>query len=392
MSENLPLLDAKKKLIYQNFITWLENSWYGAPASEILLPLIALKYTPEEAELLTGIPFSPKSIDTLAELKKMDKSKLEKKLDELTLKGLVYHFKRDGINFYNANDIFMVMRTSGWPGKKEEANKNFARLADNYFPDFMKPWEAVSEKGLRVLPINAVIEDNHTVLPYEEIKSILNSYTFFCVTHCPCRMKKNLTTEKADPYPTEVCLHFDRLGHYIVDSGLGREISRQETAEILQKCADLGLVHAISNQQEAPDTICNCCNCCCMWFESVKRLKHANGFVPSNFHVSVSATTCTGCGLCVKRCPMEALKLKEMPEYTGRKITIINKNGKQQELTNKTGKISEVDNNLCIGCGVCAYKCPSKSLKLIRNTTEHHPPRTGRDWVVQFMTETRSIR
>jgi len=48
--------------------------------------------------------------------------------------------------------------------------------------------------------------------------------------------------------------------------------------------------------------------------------------------------------------------------------------------------------DLCIGCGVCAYKCPSKSLSLVRNEVEHHPPQTGRDWVMQYVQDTLSYR
>lgn len=285
----------------------------------------------------------------------------------------------------------MLMRTSGWPGKKDEEGMQFAILSDAYFPDFMQPWETVSEKGLRVLPIDTTIDDPHTVLPYEEVKKVLDSYTYFSVSHCPCRVKKNLVKGVPDKFPTEVCLHFDRLGRYAVENGFGREITRQETEEILRKCADAGLIHAASNQQDRPDTICNCCSCCCMWFEAVKRLKHSGTLVPSNFHAGVEQETCVGCGLCVKRCPMEAIKLVEAPQSRGRKTLVKEKEGKQRELTNKTGMVSVIDTALCIGCGVCAHKCQSRSISLIRNEVEHHPPKTMRDWAVEFMSTRKAV-
>jgi len=385
MSEKDAALTQKEKEIYTGFIDWLSKSWYGVPGGEKLLPVIAAKYTPAEAELLSGMPFSPKSLDELAELKKIKAEELGTKLDELARKGLVYRFVKNGRVRYSLNDIFMLMRTSGWPGSTDEASKQFALMSDNYFPDFMQPWETVSEKGLRVLPINTVIEDEHRILPYEEVKKLLDTYTYFSVSHCPCRVKKSLVTAVPDKFPTEVCLHFDRLGRYTVENGLGREITREETGEILEKCADVGLIHSISNQQEGPDTICNCCSCCCMWFEAVKRLKHSGGLVPSNFHISVNQETCSGCGLCVKRCPMEALKLEDMPSAKVRKSIVKDKDKGERTLTNKTGKVSSANTDLCIGCGVCAYKCQSKSLSLIRNEAEHHPPQTGRDWAIQFI-------
>ena len=64
----------------------------------------------------------------------------------------------------------------------------------------------------------------------------------------------------------------------------------------------------------------------------------------------------------------------------------------ERELTNKTGKVSELDPARCIGCGVCAYKCPSQSLTLERNAVEHHPPQTGRDWIMRFMEDIKAAR
>ncbi|MFA5065847.1 MAG: 4Fe-4S dicluster domain-containing protein [Dehalococcoidia bacterium] len=386
MSQSDTVLTDPERNIYLKFIEWQKKSWYGVPGSEKLLDIIAAKYTPAEAEFLTGIPFSPKSLDVLSGLKGMDPAMLGVRMDELTRKGFLYKFERDGVPHYMLNDIFMLMRTTGWPGRTDEPSRRFAILSDDNFPTFMQPWETVKEKGLRVLPINTTIEDKQAILPYEEVKKHLDSYTYFSVSHCPCRVKKSLVTGVPDRYPLEVCLHFDRLGRYVVENGFGREITREETEHILRQCAEAGLIHAMSNQQESPDTICNCCSCCCMWFEAVKRMKHSGGLVPSNYHIQVSQHTCTGCGLCVKRCPMEALSLKESPDARGRKTTVREKDGRIRELTNKTGKVSEVSADLCIGCGVCAYKCQSGSLTLVRNEADHHPPRTMRDWAVEFIT------
>ena len=129
-----------------------------------------------------------------------------------------------------------------------------------------------------------------------------------------------------------------------------------------------------------------------MWFESVRRLKHAGGLVPSNFRINVTQETCIGCGLCVKRCPMEALQLEDAPEARGRKTTATDKEGNQNLLVNKTGKVARANVDLCIGCGVCAHKCPSRTLTHRRNTSDHPPPETARDWAVQFITQRNAAR
>jgi len=76
--------------IYQRFIDWLKQSWWGLPEADELRPLIIATYTPEEASLLTGIPFSGRDLQELAELKQMDPIELNHWLEELARKELVF--------------------------------------------------------------------------------------------------------------------------------------------------------------------------------------------------------------------------------------------------------------------------------------------------------------
>jgi NAD-dependent dihydropyrimidine dehydrogenase PreA subunit len=123
----------------------------------------------------------------------------------------------------------------------------------------------------------------------------------------------------------EVCLHFGALGHYIVDNDLGREITKEETKEILKQAADSGLVHAISNWQQGADTICNCCTCCCLFMGAYHVLKHHKSHDVSNYRVRTNPDTCKACALCVKRCLMDALQLKTSNQSTNKfhKVTVV---------------------------------------------------------------------
>jgi Na+-translocating ferredoxin:NAD+ oxidoreductase subunit B len=356
--------------VYGRFVAWLKQSWYGVPQPEEALPLIRARYTKEEAALLTGMPFAPKPLKDLAVLKEMAPERLREILDRMARKGLVYQDEKEGSLRYGLNDLFFGMRTFGWPGRIDETSRAVAPPANHYWEHgFLDPWEPVREKGLRVLPIEETIEDTREVRPYEDVIRLLDSFNYFVVTVCPCKHIKNIDPNELNcPYPSEVCLHFDKLGHYIVDNGLGREITRRETEEILKKSAEAGLVHGISNQQEGIDTICNCDPCCCMWFTALFKLKHAGSLTPSNYRVRTHPVMCLGCGLCVKRCPMKALRLEN-----------------HHDATNKKGVAAVLDPEMCIGCGVCVYKCKSQSLKLEQRETVHDPPRTGRDFAMQFM-------
>jgi NAD-dependent dihydropyrimidine dehydrogenase PreA subunit len=356
--------------VYSRFVKWLKQSWYGVPQPEEALPLIRARYTEEEAALLTGMPFAPQPLEELAVQKKMAPDRLQEILDHMAQKGLVYRDEKNEVLRYALNDIFFGMRTFGWPGRTDEASRNVAPPANRYWEHgFLDPWKPAREKGLRVLPIQETIEDTRSVLPYEDVVRLLDSFEYFVVTVCPCKHIKNLDPKEPNcPYPAEVCLHFDKLGHYIVDNGLGREITRQEAEEILKKSAEAGLVHGVSNQQEGIDTICNCDPCCCMWFTAFHKLKHDRSLTPSNYRVHTNPEMCLGCGLCVKRCPMKALRLE-----------------KHTDAKNKKGIAAVLDPEMCIGCGVCVYKCKSQSLKLEQREVVHEVPRTGRDFAKQFM-------
>ncbi len=173
----------------------------------------------------------------------------------------------------------------------------------------------------------------------------------------------------------ETCLHFGRLGRYLDENGMGRQITREEAEEILRKSAEAGLVHALLNVQEAPDTLCNCDPNDCMWFESFHKLKHVQGLHPSNYLLRINRERCIGCGLCVKRCFMHALQLEDAPEAKDRITVLVDEEAGEKQLENKKGKVSTVDPDLCIGCGVCVIKCPSKSMALERREALVHPPK-----------------
>ena len=61
--------------------------------------------------------------------------------------------------------------------------------------------------------------------------------------------------------------------------------------------------------------------------------------VTSNWIMEIDLTRCTGCGMCVKACPLEIIELHK--EGAGR----------------EKHKWAEGDSSLCLGCGVCYSSC-----------------------------------
>lgn len=96
-------------------------------------------------------------------------------------------------------------------------------------------------------------------------------------------------------------------------------------------------------------------------------LSHARSLDPSNRRACVMRETCRGCGLCTRRCPMDAPRLEEA----------------QGAAVNRTGKVAVRDEKLCIGRGICAYKCPSGSVRLKRHEITIDLPLTVYDYAIE---------
>jgi formate hydrogenlyase subunit 6/NADH:ubiquinone oxidoreductase subunit I len=288
------------------------------------------------------------------------------KIKEMCAKGLVYESIRgDSVRYRLLDPMQMFLRMPYWPGKETKPLKETAHHANRYYMDGWYDQNAgVQHKGLRSIPIDQTLEDKRQIMPFEDILQVVDNFDYYTVSHCPCRMRHKLDPDYVDsPYPSEVCLHFGELGRHCVENGLGREITKEETLEILKMAADAGLVHGISNYEENPDTICNCDPQYCTMFRPYHHLGHEKSMDQSNYQVKVTPETCKACGLCAKRCPMDAIQFKV-----------------SDRATNKFRKAMAVDTDICVGCGVCVHKCPSKSIVLERREEITKPPKTVREY------------
>ncbi|MBU4315823.1 MAG: 4Fe-4S binding protein [Proteobacteria bacterium] len=107
-----------------------------------------------------------------------------------------------------------------------------------------------------------------------------------------------------------------------------------------------------------------------MWFKAYHVFGHGKSMDVSNYQANTDLKTCKGCGLCVKRCPMEAIRLEA-----------------SDDANNKTGRVAVLEKDRCIGCGVCAYKCPAKSIVLIKRDEITEPPANTREYNKRFFND-----
>lgn len=245
--------------IFQEFIEWLAKAPMTFPASEDTIALIKARYTPEDAELLTNVPFDPRTIGEVAEIKQMTVEEMKPRLDALAKKGVVWKIFQYGAYRYQLCDPFLVFyRSVYWGGGRNSEHYVMAPLLNKEFGPHFEMFAHARTRGLRTVPVETSIGDTRAVLPFEDVLKVLDDQDYFCVGNCSCKAKHNLDPdhENCSHHPFEEnCVHFGDFARYMVENGHGRELSREECRDVLLRCADEGMVHGLSNWALPVDTL-----------------------------------------------------------------------------------------------------------------------------------------
>lgn len=163
---------------------------------------------------------------------------------------------------------------------------------------------------MRVIPIETAIEGNSRRASYEEVSKYLNDNTIFSCSPCSCRTDREAMGEGCGHLKEDMCIQMGHAAEYYIRTSRGREITRDEAFEIIQRAEENGLMHQIPNIDGSGKThaICNCCGCSCLSLRSGTMYKNVD-MLRSNYVSKVDKDKCVACGQCVENCPMNAMKL-----------------------------------------------------------------------------------
>jgi len=337
---------------------------FGSRRSPELEALLKALFTGEEAELAVNLsPMAPESPQKLAERVGKDPQTVARMLDAMADKGVIYCNQRNDEKWYKLIQLVPgIFELQFMKGEYTDHAKKIARLFDDYHhalvsarPVTDKPIApAQSVHFARVIPIEQTITPRMNILPFEVASKYIQDSDVITVSTCYCRHEKRLL-DRGCKYPDDVCLQMGPFAEFVKERGFGREITREEALEVMKKSADAGLIATSSNTQERIDFICNCCTCCCGILQGVSFHNAPVRTVSSNYEAVVEEDQCTGCGICVDMCQMNAINVD-----TG--IAVINP-------------------DRCIGCGVCVYHCPQEAISLAGRSDFIEPPKSFRDLI-----------
>ncbi len=317
----------------------------GFPESEILMGLWDTMVSEREAEWIANLPATPHE---LAERLGQDEAEVARGLANLYDRGLALIREQTTEGpCYIADDN---------PGRLMDLVLFDKRYIEMYGEEFLDRWRAFYNEELvhiyehpdpdtrpfRVIPIAEKVNDPRSVLPYEQVASLVRRAERISVQICPCRVR-----ERACDNPLETCLAFDRIAEYHIQRGIGRELTVDEALELLKRCEDLGLVHTTENADQ-PTVICNCCPCCCVFLRAITAHGKRAVIDKSRFQAVVNVDACLACGTCEERCHFGAIKRHEGP--------------------------AQVRADLCMGCGLCASACPAGAITLVEVRDESFIP------------------
>lgn len=195
------------------------------------------------------------------------------------------------------------------------------------------------------------ISENSTV-PSDVLKLMIQKSNYrFILNFCICR-----TSNNCEKFPHDLGCIFLGKGASRISPSLGKLVSVEEAIKHVEKCGEAGLVHIIGRNKidsiwlnagnhEELLTICNCCDCCCLWKMAKDLPNHiGNSLMPmEGIELVYNQEFCTLCGACAKdKCFVDALSMEN-------------------------GKI-KIDNTRCRICGRCVDSCEHNGLSILMDS------------------------
>ncbi len=341
------------KSAYKSLEERLNRFPQGAPPSKTLFKILEILFSEKEAQLVAQLPIKPFTLKKAASIWKMSEKDAKNILDKLCGRAILLDIVHKGVQMYilpppMAGFIeFSMMRLRGDVDQKllGELLYQYMNVEEDFIKDLFYSCETklgrvfVNEDALeKSFNLESLETDNLVkILDYEKASHIMESSSDIAVSMCYCRHKMQHVGKACDA-PMDVCLTFGNVAKSLSQNGYARKIDVKEGLDILQLSYDNNLVQCGENVREGVTFICNCCGCCCEALVAAKKFGVLHPVETTNYIPKINYDSCINCYKCFKACPVDAIK----------------------KVDNKV----VIDEDLCLGCGVCSRVCFKNSILL----------------------------
>ena len=313
------------------------------------LRLLAYIFSPEEADLAANLlpeKETPADISKRLGREMRDTSIM---LKEMVKKGLIAIGKTDQGRLGFGLLPFVV---GIYEAQFNRIDAEMAALFEAYYQKAYTTTLEIQPQVHRVIPVGESIPNTMEVRPFESAAGLVYQSQAWGVIDCICRTQKALIGDPCE-HPLDVCMILSDKPEAFANQEDIRSLTHDEALHTLQRAADAGLVHCVSNNQRDLWYICNCCTCSCGILRGMAEMGIANVVARSAFVNRVEEDLCIACGECLPACQFNALTLED---------------------------VLQVNEIRCVGCGLCVPLCPQNALSLVRRPDEAAPPLTEKDW------------
>lgn len=342
-----------EQTVYEKLADVLDSLPNGFPRSESGVELDLLKkiFRPDEAELFCSLKLKKETAAQVAARTGHNPEELDKKLTSMWARGLVECDPSGKEKKYNLVPWILGIYELQLHNMDEEFARLHARYIKSVGPYFLlhKP------QMMQVVPIEQQISTAGTAMPYERVSSIISKCRSFAVNECICKKQTAMLNRGCDK-PGEVCLALSEHPDYFNDHPHAeRIIDKEEALAILKMAEEAGLVHMTANIQEGHYFLCNCCGCCCV--QLIAARFGMKDTVNSHYYATIDPSLCKNCGTCADtRCQVKAIE--------------------------PVDNYMSIQEEKCIGCGLCVSTCPENAISLIRReeAKQSPPPLDEMEW------------
>ena len=326
----------------------------GAPPSDLLRRILSILFTDREARLVSLLPIKPFTARKAADIWKIPLQEAQKTLDALAGRALLLDTEDDEGNqtyllpppmagFFE----FSMMRIRGDIDQKLLSELFYQYL--NVEEDFIRNLFTEGETQLGRVFVHEpslTAENALHVLDYERASEVIRSASHRAVGICYCRHKmEHLGRDCAAP--KEICMTFGNTARSLIRHGFARGMEIAEGLDLLGQAHESKLVQFGENVRRQVNFICNCCGCCCEALIAARRFGFLHPVHTTNFLPAIREAECTGCGKCVRICPVEA-------------IGLVSANDSRRQNRQK----AKLDEEICLGCGLCVRACTTNAITL----------------------------